>query len=607
MSLAVSLTRSLQACAFSLAIGSFITPPALADYQAPDLEKPLMGKGKLGLDADAMQSLSRSIVGLQGSEEGWTPKVQRRHAKIVALAHFLDPTSELVKKLNSELVKGAKLTSVDERRRIGSSNRVWQNIRWLSSKEAGESSNLLGAYLIDLMIEFDPEHPLAEKHDVDGEFGRWKAVVPPLRDFGGGEAVADNGDQKETPKAPVVDEPAAKPDHPPAETKRVETAFPRHKGPVIIHGIGRLYDSQRKNTYPTVIEFAVEGYGKQDDQGDWEFRFSPNPDDKANRVLEESKRALFRRYRRSGKARVGVKTKFVLSPGTSTTEAIELPIVLGLEGMVNNQKPRKDLIAFGSVSDDLKITGANSWWSSVKALRAKEGSEGRVLLVPDNIADEFVNIVALNEPEFFIRYECFRVKNLDEAYALTFGDLPAGAAKAMDLFDDLQKVAATKSINTLASNRYVRAKLEEALKASPNFLSAEMLLIQGSGRRPSKISRATLARELRTIIYRVDSALKVGRDKIRDGNRAMKVFDAAREEIDGLERHIDSSDREFYSEGIGVINYLRTIDREIRLSDNDNKSGDGTIRKAQADSDRLKAKIREALGEEDPNRLIIPK
>ncbi|NNM30806.1 MAG: hypothetical protein HKO57_14905, partial [Akkermansiaceae bacterium] len=242
--------------------------------------------------------------------------------------------------------------------------------------------------------------------------------------------------------------------------------------------------------------------------------------------------------------------------------ALSGPMALLLHSAMTGKKLRPDLHFLGEVDVQGALVAPKRGWDLLRGLRRGPGG---TLLVPAAFQPELEALLVLEEPEFFVKYEVLVVSSL--AAALTLGsvdDSPAGQAEASALFETVRTAASKTPVGQLAVNKIFRARLDAIRTKAPHHLSANMLLLQGSSSRPTKLKSGILARDIRNTL---DSIAWIERAEIRslDPGKLEASWTTARRQLDTLRKFTERADAPLLDQAEAVVNTLRNMARSKRL------------------------------------------
>ncbi|MBT8043333.1 MAG: hypothetical protein KJO79_00150, partial [Verrucomicrobiae bacterium] len=234
------------------------------------------------------------------------------------------------------------------------------------------------------------------------------------------------------------------------------------------------------------------------------------------------------------------------------------PLAMMLEASIANTPLRGDIHVCATIDANGKLTTPPDFWEMLTPLR--ESSSGGRLIVTPECADLMVQLLVYGEPDFFTRWEVLTAGTLDEAMAAATQTTEGDLHEASQLFASIQQLANKSAVTKLAVNRAVRTRLANIINLAPNHLSSKILLIQGSGKRPMRLSKIALAHALLPVVQKMNQHLKQDVDPSAISGKDMKKYhDQARQDLDKLEQFMDRSKQGLYPEAEELANDFRRI------------------------------------------------
>ena len=97
--------------------------------------------------------------------------------------------------------------------------------------------------------------------------------------------------------------------------------------------------------------------------------------------------------------------------------------------------------------------------------------------------------------------------------------------------------------------------------------SAQYLLMQSNGRRPTQLPTKVVAYEIRsavTPLNQIMNEMRIGNRQNWQSGRLMEAHDASRKALDPLERLIATKDRAVYEKAVDLANTTRTLARALK-------------------------------------------
>lgn len=192
-------------------------------------------------------------------------------------------------------------------------------------------------------------------------------------------------------------------------------------------------------------------------------------------------------------------------------------------------------------------------------------------------------VLVYDEADFFTKWEVFSATNLDQALTLASKSSPKNLSEASQLFASIRKLAQKTDVTKLAVNNAVRNRLTNITKLAPNHVSSQILLLQGSGKRPMRLSKKALAHELLPVIEKIRNRLKNDINPEHASVSALKTYhENARDDLSKFERLVDRSNDDLYQESIKLANELRRMMLLARRASDYDERRDDNIRKLRS-------------------------
>lgn len=531
---------------------------AEAVFVPPDEFKPLFQRDALPIDADLMRELSEALTTLARRPLDGDPAQERASAQLLAMASRLNPANRRSRDISRQLAAGEEVAPAPAGEFGAARARSWDLTSWLLSEDAGPAGRLVGQQLVDALRVVDPGHPGVKSHQAAGEHQRWNGVVAPLNRFRKRvERPAPTPQPEPEPPEPSPP-PVPKPPAPPIRLAEAQILTPFE----VLVG-----QSRKVALVPLSLRVT-----ESPDHGDLELSFLPPARNEAALEAVDASRtrilgALSGKWGRLPEHQLATLENFGnVAYSSRNGAALSGPASLLLSSAISGTPLRKNLIFLGEVAPDGTIHAPDLGWDYLRTLR--DGTGGR-LIVPTSFEPQIRALLAMEEPDFFIRYEVVAVRTLDQALrmAATTPDSEAQAVADQE-FARFRQVTAPANIGPLAVNKHVRERLDKILSVHPGHLSAKMILLQGSSRRPTRLDRATLGLEIRRCLEPMTQIFGNGVDTSQLHAADLETaFDACRRRLDPLDSYVDRSDRQLHAKALQLVDMLRTMDGILKSDD----------------------------------------
>ena len=556
----IPIRSFFTAVIFTLIAGTLRAEPV---FVPPTEAMPPFRRDKLPIDTDAMVSLSQTMTLLSRSVSMAEAPQLRAAAQALALALALDPANSAARDILSSISGRKSLGNPDPKDLTRAKDQVWQLNKWLASPQAGNDGNLLAALLGDAAATLDPEHPAASEWRKSGERGKWDGWVAPVTAF----------EKRKPIEKPVI---AINNPNSPKPVPNNKLSFELKSTSASIGAV--LYDYQ-PNTDTFIlgpVALSMEA--------------------KSNSVSEEGEQQ---------RENLRINVSCVEAVRWDVSEKVSKPILNALAELHNvdkNQLPQADIrISTGKAgtysirrngedmtgpgfilansaltgiapeavfigrfdSEAKKLKLPNFFWQKLTTLVNAPG--GR-LVVPAAAGEYLAALLAMEKPEFFMKYEVLLASSPEEAIRLCAMKPDPELAAILARFKEIKDKSDTAALGSYLDNVHVRKRLVEISQAAPYHLSAKLLAIQGAGSRPHFVEKKILAAEILAAFdplneYAEMDLLEMNKQKIDAMETALEV---SRERLGGIERYAEMRDKELIKAPADVIIDLRMMIRVIR-------------------------------------------
>lgn len=589
-----------------------------AAFVAPTDSAPFR-RDQLPIDVETMKRLSNHLVVLCASlDVENNPKQQRTAAQYLALAQSLDPVNRETTDLLDTYSNEKSPNKPDTFQVSTAKTQAWRIQSWLASDESGNDGKALALCLGDVLAQVDPDHRAASAHKT--ELGKWNQWVAGLEEFKKNNEpeiteleIAQHNDLSSSAKEEEKKE--AEPETGKEEPSHDrEVAFVRDKG--MITSPLWIYREQTQDYILKLTPVSLHTWINHDHE-EFIYHVKGVDEEKIHRHLVAINKSTvpWLREKNRGLPRGGVVD--LSMPGNEiysirrNGEAISAAAAVLASSSLTGHEPTG--IVMGIVQRDGKLTMPKNAWELIQTLTTAPPSR---VVMPKSAAETLKTLLVKNDLAFFMKHDIFFADNIDELIAFSKKTPDATVAASLSNFASIREKA-TSSIGPFVANPFVRGRLEAIVAATPQFASAECLLIQATGKRPSQLTDKMLAHQIRAALQplqEIAKSFEQGEGYEVTSTKAQAAHDASRAALDPLDRLIASSERELYDQALDISNSTRTLARAIKkLSDNDyedssrafhDKSMGESIRSLTVGLPEIERRIARVLGEpvEQPNQ-----
>ncbi len=526
-------------------------------------------RDRLPINDQAIGSLSSRLLTVASASPYETPEHRRAVAKALALALALNPkNAEAENKLN-KLIEGEKPDSMDQEKIDREKKNIWNSLEWLASSEAGQDGNILAALVGETVASIFPSDPQASTFNNKPEHAAWNGWVEELASFKKAPVIeqqpkVEEKKEEEKEKPELAD---TKPIEKPKYDPKVGLVLNEAK----ISTVLQMYDDKKSLWVHKVvpIELRSNNHPKDDDGNDqygFRVKVSASSDDYwqmqeeiSNPVRDQLSKFLGQLPERG---QVSIRMDEDKSyPFRKNRSAITGPAFVLANAALTGAAV--DGIVVGEIDQSGKLKLPAFFWRSLMELA--ESSGGR-LIVPASAEPMFINLLALEKPEFFFKYEVLSASSLDEFATLASKEPSAKHEEIFSKFKIIKDTSAGKVMGTYLNNKIVRERLQEIVTQAPYHLSAKVLLTYGSVSRPRYLTREASAAEIwRKVdviseLAKYDDFYGISSSQLSKLN---ELYEQMRDDLRELERYTDSRNTDILKEAKDVVASVRGFGREF--------------------------------------------
>ncbi len=534
----------------------FTTAPAKAGFIPPKDNAPFR-RDQLPIDVDTMKQLSSHLVTLCSILDSQDNSQQRTAAQFLALALALDPVNRSAQDLLDQFKQETPPLTRNQNELVVAKSRAWRTQSWLATAESGADGRSLALCLGDVLSKVDPEHPSSANYKT--EQGQWKEWI----------ADADRFLKKEEPGIldgeETAEEEMTEQDKELNEVDDQQIAFALNSATIssplmIFNDITKTYDLK---LLPVTLSTAIDEEHK-------EFRYHLKDVDQEkirpallaiNKSTVPWLKEKFQGLPHGGVVNLSLPPREYYATNRNAENISAAAAVLAAASL-SGQEPTG--VVIGIVQPDGKLVLPSNGWQLIRSLSAAPAS--RVVL-PKSCADLLLGLLTLDELEFFMKHDVLLADNIDELVNLSKKNPDANLAAALSHFAGIREKA-TSSIGPFVTNSFVRGRLETIAAAMPNYASAQYLLIQAKGKRPTQLSEKVTAHELRMALAPIRSVVDIYFDNDErtqpTHTQMQSAHESCRAALDPLDRQIANTERAIYGEAIDLANTARTLARAIK-------------------------------------------
>lgn len=549
-------------------LGGILPLPA-GPFVPPDEGAVVFRRDRLPLDVDLMRELSQHLASLAMGQGGTHAADRRTVAQMIALALAIQPENSELRNFATAFGKGQQQAQGDPKQFAQARVRAWEILGWLESPEAGADGHALAACLGDVMTAVDPKHPRAAAWKQSGEQGEWRNWVKPVAEFD--EPSVTVNDPALIPTAQPTDK--AKPAEPIQLAKATLTTVLWTAGDKTSGGSAMRPMPITMAAKP--VELPTSPYSPGKPPGKSPGKPPGKPPDFSCQWNggqtagdEGSFKTLCWRVKETielGHDPFPSGINLAFSPVNRLTylfdqdrSAISGTLAVLMKSAVRGVEPQATVI--GEIGKDGSFQLPSRFWERLRALA--DGPGGRLVL-PSEAATYLPSILALDNPEFFMKYEVLLAASLDELSARSAKTPAAELADVTARFSEITSKIGSQAVPEYVANRFIRQRLDELARAAPFHASARMLAVQGAAKRPTTLPRAILANEL---LMAVRPMAWIPKEPLEDlvPDTLINTFDTCKTRVARLERCAQTQDRDLLDLTNNLVVTIRTLSRALR-------------------------------------------
>jgi hypothetical protein len=531
-------------------VGATCLPLMGARFATPAEGPVAFRRDRIPLDAGAMVRLSRQLVFLARGVDPESATELRAAAQMLALSTALNPANGEARQTLSDFqhrpFAPIRNSQVLEKSRA----LVWQYLAWLETPAAGDQGNALAACLMDAIVVADPTHPKAKSARGAPESGAWAGWVPELAAFEDSKAEpAKTAAVAENKPFPVDPEPLATGIllSQAAVSTPLWRSIPKTDpvkwtmAPAVLEMVAEMMDTQNS--------FLVIGTGEE---GETLHELA----EPLETLLNQKHGSLPKNFRLVINSRA-----LEASMKSGRRQSISGAAAVLANAAMTGREPIGTVI--GTVDAKGGFSLPQDLWAQLHSLELGEG--GRLVL-PAAAADYLLSILALERPEFFLKYEVLLANDFDQLIALAEKNPGDATARSIAKFGEIRSKATGQPVGQYVSNSFVRRRLAEIVQEAPYHYSAKMLALQGAGNRPTSIPRQVMVAELRKSIEPMVWLMRRGEHDFEADELTQLggTYESCRSEVDRMIRYAEKTDRELINHVLDMLAGVRSMERIAR-------------------------------------------
>lgn len=529
-------------------------------------------RDRLPIDERSIGGLSYHLTTITSASPYETAEHRRAVSKALALALALNPKNEHAERTLDKLIEGEKPSPHDQETIDRDKGHIWNSLKWLSSPEAGQDGNVLAALLGETVANIFPEDPQSSTYLSKPEHAAWDGWVPELASFK--KAPVIEPEPKDNQKEEIKDEEKDK-EELAGNTNKEERKYDPKAGVIMenakLSTVLRMYDKEKSLWLHKVVpvEMRADKYPKDEngeDQYGFRVRVSGDEDDywqmqeEISNPLKDQLAKHFGELPERAEIRIRLDSESSY-PFRRNRGAITGPAFVLANAALTGSAP--DGIVVGEIDRSGKLKLPTYFWRALMVLA--DGSGGR-LIIPASAEPMFINLLALEKPEFFFKYEVLVASSLEELVTLSSKESSAQHEEIYNKFKLIKDKSAGAAMGAYLTNKFVRERLQEIVSQAPYHLSAKILLTYGSVSRPRYLTREALAAEIWRKVDVISELAKIEDFYGINSNQLARlntIYEQMRDDLRDLERYTDSRNTDLLKEAKELVTSVRGFGREF--------------------------------------------
>lgn len=514
-------------------------------------------RDRIPLEIEDIRRLSKDLTTMAETVSDDTPDERRLAAQCLALALALEPGNREARRMLGRWEDGRFSGHDSIEPAVKGMDRSVRLLDWLEQDAAGRDAGQLAACLKDVISQVGQSEERYRAVGGEDERGQWDGWVPVLAAYEKAESDPDP-------------DPDPKPNPNPNSSGVTGFSLVVDKAEITIPLWYR--DERPKNGQDWVLKPGRMSMNATHDKDSQEFFAMGFPDldigySERMGKFSESMAAVLSNHHVTLpyglQVRLGSPVlEDALSSGRpQTVSAATLALA---NAAISGKAIDADTILLGRVdSEGRYLTFSNAWAS----IRCFGGGKGQKLIIPSSSKEYMEALLTMDQVGFFLEYEVIMASNLEELFNAVASEPEGALGEACAKFAEIQKVAEGNKVRTFVANSHVRKRLQEVVKASPQHVSASLLLMQSNSSRPFNVSRNTLISEMRLILEPLAQVKEISWDQAeeREFRRipVAKITNECKEKIDALEKFVGREEKEIYKRVDELYDVMREYDRAL--------------------------------------------
>lgn len=513
-----------------------------ATYVAPKSEdRILIEVDKIPLDTDTIKWVGSYLSNLAEQQVGGTALELRSSAKLIAIAQQLDPSNNRFKEANSALVSAQKPAPLDPTKSEQHQRRLWTIINFLASSEGSDQGRVLAALTMDALVGIAPKNPALK--DFRAPSDQWHSTIAKLEKFKfEPEPELVSNERISHSDLPSID-PTTIEEESNFEEKPEQAKWHTRQLSIVAPFTTYYLDSDNRTRHELAINQLKISINSSSLESGKSIQISSKPtihnQDRLSHLTHSIERVLKTQWKSIEPAKISIRCDSAYSY-SNDHNIVTAALVVALDSSLAEKSLRKNLVVAAPMDNKEKFTDSTRYWATFNNL-VTNCESSRVLVSPETVG-YFKQLIALEKIDFFVKNEVITVTDLLQARAYSSKVESTEIANSSALFEELKTALDNKSLRSMTQNKFVRQKLEQILKSTPNHLSAKMLLAYGEVKIMPSLDSKYLGLELSNIISKSKQFVDT-RNNYISSNMTLNESENIDQRIDKIKKYASKKDQ----------------------------------------------------------------
>ena len=521
-------------------------------------------RDRIPLEIDDIRRLSNSLATMASVIEDDRAKDRRLAAQCIALALALEPRNRDARRLLKVWEDGRMLGRKDFDAARKSLEYAASLIEWLENDRAGRDAHSLATCLRDVVSRVGASETEFRELGAQNMLGDWNDFVPALSAYEKQERPSDPGPERDANTDPNFGT-----NPPVTDPEKGEFKLAFNRAEITIPMWHREINPERaQNWVIKPSRMLVTAEHDQENKNE-PFRLQVGNNIYNEQMLAFSNHIKGVLHQALGDLPAGLKVNIgsaaldeVLHSGQPQSISAAAVVLAG--SVVRGVPPDPDTTVIGRVDAQGNYLPSSKMWKQLKILG---NGKGQRLVVPAKSRQYFEAMLTMDQISYFLNYEVVSASNIEELLNAAATQPEGVLAVASEQFGEIHKVAPADNVRTFVANSHVRKRLQEIVKACPQHLSAELLLMHANSSRPFNITREVFCSEMKCILEPFEQVQAIAWDAAAERSYQRlpiaQMIKEARDKVATLERYVGREERDLYQAVDLVFAEMREYEKAL--------------------------------------------